>query len=337
MSKAYRVAIVGATGAVGLKFIECIEQRKFPCSEVVLYASPKSEGKVHHVNGKPCRVIGLTPERVEKFDFAFFSAGATISKQYSPLFAQKGAVAIDNSSAWRMDPGTPLVVPEVNPGDIWKHKGIIANPNCSTIQMVVALKPIHDAARITRVVVSTYQAVSGAGGRALEEFENEVHAHVMNTQAPKRSIFPRQIAFNAIAQIPQKDAFLPNGYTNEETKMIEETKKIMGDSSIRVSPTCVRIPVKNSHSESVNIETEKKLTAAQACAALRKAPGIVLCEKPEDFPTPAEVSGRGETFVGRVREDWTVPNGLHLWVVADNILKGAALNAVQIAEVIIKK
>ena len=337
MSKSYRVAIVGATGAVGLKFIECIEQRKFPCSDVVLYASPKSEGKVHHVNGKPCRVVGLTPDRVEAFDFAFFSAGSSISKEYSPLFAKKGAVVVDNSSAWRMDKDTPLVVPEVNPQDIWKHKGIIANPNCSTIQMVVALKPLHDAAKIRRVVVSTYQAISGAGGRALEEFENEVHAMEMKTTAPKRSIFPRQIAFNALAQIPQKDAFLPNGYTTEETKMIEETKKIMGDPALRVSPTCVRIPVKNSHSESVNLETERKLTAAEAVALLKKAPGVVVCEKQEDFPTPAEVSGRGETFVGRIREDWTVPNGLHLWVVADNILKGAALNAVQIAEVIIKK
>jgi aspartate-semialdehyde dehydrogenase len=337
MSKTYRVAIVGATGAVGLKFIECIEQRKFPCSEVVLYASPKSEGKVLHVNGKPCRIVGLTPEKVEKFDFAFFSAGSGISKQYSPLFAQKGAVVVDNSSAWRMDKDTPLVVPEVNSGDIWKHKGIIANPNCSTIQMVVALKPIHDAAKIKRVVVSTYQAISGAGGLALQEFENEVHAMEVKTTPPKRAIFPRQIAFNAIAQIPQKDAFLPNGYTTEETKMIEETKKIMGDPNIRVSPTCVRIPVKNSHSESVNIETEKKITAAEAIALLKKAPGVVVCEKQEDFPTPAEVSGKGETFVGRIREDWTVPNGLHLWVVADNILKGAALNAVQIAEVIIKK
>jgi aspartate-semialdehyde dehydrogenase len=289
------------------------------------------------VNGKPCRIVGLTPEKVEKFDFAFFSAGSGISKQYSPLFAQKGAVVVDNSSAWRMDPGTPLVVPEVNPGDIAKHKGIIANPNCSTIQMVVALKPIHDAAKIKRVVVSTYQAISGAGGLALQEFENEVHAMEVKTTPPKRAIFPRQIAFNAIAQIPQKDAFLPNGYTTEETKMIEETKKIMGDPNIRVSPTCVRIPVKNSHSESVNIETEKKLTAAEAIALLKKAPGVVVCEKQEDFPTPAEVSGRGETFVGRIREDWTVPNGLHMWVVADNILKGAALNAVQIAEVIIKK
>ena len=336
-AQGHRVAIVGATGAVGLKFIECIERGKFPVSEVVLYASPKSEGKVLHVNGKPCRIVGLTPEKVEKFDFAFFSAGSGISKDYAPLFAKKGGVVIDNSSAWRMDPTVPLVVPEVNAHDIPKHKGIIANPNCSTIQMVVALKPIHDAAKITRVVVSTYQAVSGAGGRALDEFENETHALSTKTNPPKRSIFPRQIAFNAIAQIPQKDAFLPNGYTTEETKMIEETRKIMGDASIKVSPTCVRVPVKNGHSESVNVETERKLTAAQAVALFKKAPGIVVCEKQEDFPTPAEVSGRGETFVGRIREDWSVPNGLHLWVVADNILKGAALNAVQIAEVMLKQ
>jgi len=337
MTRSYRVAIIGATGAVGLKFIECLEQRKFPLSEAVLYASMKSEGKVLHVNGKPCRIVGLTKERVQKFDFAFFSAGSSISKEYAPLFAKAGAVVIDNSSAWRMDPQTPLVVPEVNPQDIAKHQGIIANPNCSTIQMVVALKPIHDVAKIRRVVVSTYQAVSGAGGLALEEFEGETRSMLLNDGLSKRRIFPRQIAFNAIAQIPQKDAFLPNGSTVEEVKMVEETRKIMGDDSIRVAATCVRIPVKNGHCESVNVETEKKLTAAEAIALLRKAPGIVVSEKPEDFPTPAEISGRGETFVGRVREDATVPNGLHLWVVADNILKGAALNAVQIAEVIAQK
>lgn len=336
MPKTYRCAIVGATGAVGLKFIECLEKRNFPVSEMTLYATPNSEGKVLHFRGKPHRVVGLTKDRVEKFDFAFFSAGSGISKEYSPLFAQKGAVVIDNSSAWRMDPNCPLVVPEVNAHDIPKHKGIIANPNCSTIQMVVALMPIHQAAKITRVVVSTYQAVSGAGGRALEEFEGEIRSHVTGDGLAKRTIFPRQIAFNAIPQIPQKDAYNPDGYTTEERKMIEETKKIMGDPTIRVSPTCVRIPVKNGHSESINIETEKKLTAAQAVEILRKAPGVVVSEQQIDFPTPAEISGRGETFVGRIREDWTVPNGLHMWVVADNILKGAALNAVQIAEVMIR-
>ena len=337
MGKTCRTAIVGATGAVGRKFIECIEKRKFPVSEVVLYASPKSEGKVLHVNGKPCRIVGLSKDRVEKFDIAFFSAGGKTSREYAPLFAKAGAVVVDNSSAWRMDPGTPLVVPEVNPQDIWKHRGIIANPNCSTIQMVVALKPIHDAARIRRVVVTTFQAVSGAGGKALDEFDNETHALVIGTNPPPRAIFPRQMAFNALAQIPQKDAFGPDGYSTEETKMIEETKKIMGDSSIRVSPTCVRVGVRNGHSESLNVETERKLTAAEAIAILRKAPGIVVSERQEDFPTPLEATGRDETFVGRIREDASVDNGLHLWVVADNILKGAALNAVQIAEEVVKK
>jgi len=338
MSKTYRTAIVGATGAVGLKFIECLEQRKFPTGDFALYASPNSEGKALHFRGQPHRVKVLAKESVGSFDFAFFSAGSSISKEYAPLFARKGAVVIDNSSAFRMDPDCPLVVPEVNAHDIALHKkkGIIANPNCSTIQMVVALKPIHDAAKILRVVVSTYQAVSGAGGRALAEFDEEVRSHVLGDKLSRRTIFPRQIAFNAIPQIPQKDAYNPDGYTVEERKMIEETKKIMGDPSIRVSATCVRVPVRNGHSESLNVETERKLTAPQAMDLLRKAPGIILSEKPEAFPTPAEISGRGETFVGRVREDWTVPNGLHLWVVADNILKGAALNAVQIAEVMIR-
>jgi aspartate-semialdehyde dehydrogenase len=332
-----RIAVVGATGAVGLKFIECIERRNFPFDEIVLYASEKSEGKVLHVNGKPVRITGLRPDRVGRFDFAFFSAGSGISKEYAPLFAKQGGVVIDNSSAWRMDPAVPLVVPEVNPGDIARHQGIIANPNCSTIQMVVALKPLHDAARVRRVVVSTYQAVSGAGGRALEEMENEAHALVVKTQAPKRALFPRQIAFNLIPQIPQKDAFLPSGYSTEEMKMVEETRKIMGDPEIRVSPTCVRVPVLNGHSESINVETERKLSAAQAVELLGKAPGVKVYARQEDFPTPAEASGTFETHVGRIREDWTVPNGLHLWVVADNILKGAALNAVQIAEVMLRK
>jgi aspartate-semialdehyde dehydrogenase len=329
-----RIAIVGATGVVGREVIACIERRKFLAGEVVLYASPRSEGKVQHVNGKPCRLIGLVPERVGKFDVAFFSAGAGVSKQFAPLFAREGAVVVDHSSAWHMDPATPLVVPEVNPQDIAKHKGIIASPGCAAIQLVVALKPLHDAARVLRVVVSTYQAVSGAGGRALEEFENEVHAHVLNTQMPKRSIFSRPIAFNALAQIPQKDAFLPNGTTHEENNLIVETRKILGDPAIRISPTCVRVPVRNGHSESVNVETEKKLTAAEAVALLRKAPGVAVCEKPEDFPTPLEVSGRDEVFVGRIRED---ANGLHLWVVADNLRKGAALNMVQIAELLVGK
>jgi aspartate-semialdehyde dehydrogenase len=337
MGKSHRVAIVGATGAVGRKFIDCLEKRRFPVGALTMYASPNSVGKVQHFGGKPHRIVGLTPESVEPFDFAFFSAGSSVSKEYAPLFAAKGAVVVDNSSAWRMDPGTPLVVPEVNPKDALRHKGIIANPNCSTIQMVVALKPLHDAARIRRVVVSTYQAVSGAGGRALSEFEEEVRGDFLKDGLSKRTIFPRPIAFNCIPQVPQKDAYLPTGYTVEETKMIEETKKIMGDASIRVAATCVRVPVRNGHSESVNIETERKLTAAQAIEILKKAPGVVVSESPETFPTALETSGRDETFVGRVREDASVENGLHLWVVSDNLLKGAALNAVQIAELLLPK
>ena len=337
MSKSYRVAIVGATGAVGRKFIECLEKRRFPVAAMTLYASPNSVGKVLHFGGKPHRLVGLAPDSVQAFDFAFFSAGSGVSREYAPRFAEKGAVVIDNSSAWRMDPGTPLVVPEVNAGDVAKHKGIIANPNCSTIQMVVALKPLHDAARIRRIVVSTYQAVSGAGGRALAEFDEEVRSDFLKDGLSKRTIFPRPIAFNCIPQVPQKDAYLPTGYTIEETKIIEETRKILGDASIRVAATCVRVPVRNCHSESVNIETERKLTPAEAVAILKKAPGVVVSETPEAFPTPLEVSGRDETFVGRVREDATVPNGLHLWIVADNILKGAALNAVQIAELLVAR
>ena len=337
MSKSHRVAIVGATGAVGRKFIECLEKRRFPVSALTMYASPNSVGKVQHYGGKPHRIVGLSPESVEAFDFAFFSAGSSISREYGPLFAAKGAVVIDNSSAWRMDPGTPLVVPEVNPKDASKHKGIIANPNCSTIQMVVALKPLHDAARIKRVVVSTYQAISGAGGRALAEFDEEVRSDFLKDGLSKRTLFPRPIAFNCIPQVPQKDAYLPTGYTIEENKMVEETKKIMGDATIRVAATCVRVPVRNSHSESVNIETERKLTPREAIELLKKAPGVAVAETPDAFPTPLETSGRDETFVGRIREDASVANGLHLWIVADNLLKGAALNAVQIAELLIPR
>ncbi len=333
----YRVAIVGATGMVGAVFLDCLEKRNFPVGELFLYASSRSEGKVLHYANKPHRVIGLTPENIEKVDFAFFSAGSSLSKEYAPLFAAKGAFVIDNSSAWRMDADIPLVVPEVNPEHLEGRTGIIANPNCSTIQMVVALKPIHDAAKVKRVVVSTYQAVSGAGGRALEEFDGQIRDSVLKDGLSRQELFSRPMAYNAVAQIPHsKDAFLESGYTGEEFKMILETKKIFGDSSIQVAPTCVRIPVRNGHSESINVETENEMTVARAMDLFRSAPGIVLCEKPEDLPTPVELDGRDEVFVGRIRRDPTVANGLHLWVVADNLRKGAALNAVQIAEKLIR-
>ena len=331
-----RIAIVGATGAVGRTFIDCLERRRFPADDVQLFATAASEGKVLHVFGKPRRIVGLTPERVPQVDLALFSAGSGVSREYAPRFAEKGALVVDNSGAWRMEPGVPLVVPEVNPAAAKAHKGIIANPNCSTIQMVVALKPLHDAAGLARVVVSTYQAVSGAGARAVEELENALHAHVLKTDVVRlRGVFPRPIAFNAIPQIPQKDAFLPDGTTVEERKMIDETRKILGLPGLRVSATCVRVPVRNGHSESLNVETERKLAVADALAALRKAPGVALREKPEEFPTAAEADGKDEVFVGRVREDASVPNGLQLWVVADNLLKGAALNAIQIAELVL--
>lgn len=333
----YKVAIVGATGAVGLKFIECLERRNFPVSDLQLFASDRSEGKVLHFRGTPIRVQALKESLLKGFDFALYSAGSDVSKRTAPVAAGNGAVVIDNSSAWRMDPAVPLVVPEVNPHDLAKHKGIIANPNCSTIQMVVALKPIYDAYGIRRVVVATYQAVSGAGGRALSEFENETRAQIFDDPKFKRAIFPRQIAFNAIPQIPQKDAFQEEGYTTEEWKMIRETRKIMGDDSIRVCPTTVRVPVKNAHSEVVNVETVRPFEMKDLIEKMKAARGLVLKDKQEDFPTPAEVSGREEVFVGRLRRDLSVEHGVVFWCVADNLLKGAALNAVQIAEYIIRK
>jgi len=332
MAKGFNLSIIGATGAVGLKFLECLDKRKFPVRELRAYASERSEGKVVHFGGKPVRVRKLTEEAFEKCDIALFSAGSGVSKEWAPIAAKRGSVVVDNSSAWRMDAGVPLVVPEVNPQDIRKHKGIIANPNCSTIQMVVALKPIHDQARIRRVVVSTYQAVSGAGGRALEELREQIVSSVQGDGLAHPKLFPRPVAYNAIPMIPQKDAFNEEGHTVEEIKMVNETKKIMGDPSIQVCATCVRVPVRTGHSESVIIEMERPLSPTEAVALLRKAPGVIVKDRPEEFPTPLEIEGKGEVFVGRIRMDPTVKNGLAMWVVADNLLKGAALNAVQIAE-----
>jgi aspartate-semialdehyde dehydrogenase len=327
-----RVSIVGATGVVGLKFLDCLRERKFPVSELRAYASERSEGKVVHFNGTPIRVRKLSEDAFRGCDVSLFSAGSGISRAWAPTAAKVGCVVVDNSSAWRMDPEVPLVVPEVNPEAIRRHKGIIANPNCSTIQMVVALKPIHDRARIRRIVVSTYQAVSGAGGRALEELREQIVSGVQGDGLSRPALFPRPIAFNAIPMIPQREAFVEEGFTVEEMKMAHETRKILGDPGIRVCATCVRIPVRTGHSESVNIEMEKPLSPAEAIELLRNAPGVVVRERPEEFPTPLEAEGRGEVFVGRIRRDPTVEHGLALWIVSDNLLKGAALNAVQIAE-----
>jgi len=330
---AVNVAIVGATGAVGTEMVRILEERNFPIKGLHLLASRRSAGKTLFFKGKEVMIKELTPESFNGVEIALFSAGASVSRAFVPHCVRAGAVAVDNTSAFRMDEGVPLVVPEVNPEEIPRHKGIIANPNCSTIQMVLVLKPIHDAARVKRVVVSTYQAVSGAGWEAILELEEETEA-ILNERKYKRKLFPHQIAFNCIPQIPQSDAFLPNGYTSEEMKMIDETKKIMGDQSIRVTATTVRVPVIRGHSESVNIETEKKLTAKEAREILSRAPGVVVYDDPQKqhYPLATLAVGRDETFVGRIREDLSIENGLNLWVVSDNLRKGAALNAIQIAE-----
>jgi aspartate-semialdehyde dehydrogenase len=335
--KSYAVAVAGATGAVGLEMIKTLEQRKFPISSVRLLASERSEGKELVFDGKPVRVEKLSQDSFRGIQVALFSAGASRSLEFAPAAAASGAVVVDNSSAFRMDPEIPLVVPEVNPHAIaqYKKRGIIANPNCSTIQMVVALKPIHDAARIKRIVVSTYQAVSGTGLKAIDELLTQTRA-ILNSQSVPKKVYPHQIAFNCL---PHIDVFLENGYTKEEMKMLNETRKIMEDPAIRVTATTVRVPVLHSHSESVNIETEKKLTPQQVREILSKAPGVQVVDNPalQEYPLAIHAAGRDETFVGRIREDESIPNGINLWIVSDNVRKGAALNAVQIAEILIEK
>jgi aspartate-semialdehyde dehydrogenase len=272
----------------------------------------------------------LTKDSFAGVDIALFSAGAELSREFAPIAVKAGAVVIDNSAAWRMTPEVPLVVPEVNAHDIQLHKGIIANPNCSTIQMVVALKPLHDEARIKRIVVTTFQSVSGTGKDAMDELMTECQ-DLLSFKAASPKVYPYQIAFNCL---PQIDEFLPSGYTKEEMKMVHETRKIMGDQSIHVTATTVRVPVYVGHSEAINIETERKLSANDARAILSTAPGVLLYDDPAHkiYPMPLEVAGKDEVYVGRVREDESIANGLNLWVVADNLRKGAALNAVQIAE-----
>jgi len=332
----YSVAIVGATGAVGEQMREVLEERAFPVGELRLLASERSAGQYLEFGSRSLRVELLREESFENVDIALFSAGRTVSEKFVPLAVDAGCAVIDNSPQFRMDADVPLVVPEVNAEEIarYRERGIIANPNCSTIQLVVALKPIHDAGRILRVVVSTYQSVSGAGRMAMEELSQQAIA-IFNGRDLPRQKFPHQIAFNCI---PHIDAFLDNGYTKEEMKMVQETQKILGDASIAVTATAVRVPVFCGHSESVNVETEKKLTAAQVKSLLRESPGILLCDEPQSnvYPIPIDAVGREATYVGRIREDESIANGLNLWVVADNLRKGAALNAVQIAEILIR-
>ncbi len=333
----YNVAVVGATGAVGNEMIATLEQRNFPVDKLKLLSSTRGAGTKLEFKGKSYTAEMLDENSFAGVDIGLFSAGGSVSEKFAPIAGQAGCVVIDNTSAFRMDPEVPLVVPEVNAHAIAQYpkKNIIANPNCSTIQMVVALKPLHDAARIKRVVVSTYQAVSGTGKRAIKELETQVLA-IYNQQEVKKEVYPHQIAFNCL---PHIDVFLDNGYTKEEMKMVNETKKIMEDDSIRVTATTVRVPVFYGHSESVNIETEKKLKADEVRKILSKAPGVVVVDDPKKFEYPLAIhaAGKDETFVGRIREDESIPNGINMWIVADNIRKGAALNAVQIAEILIQK
>ncbi|MDA8388447.1 MAG: aspartate-semialdehyde dehydrogenase [Nitrospiraceae bacterium] len=330
----YNMAVVGATGAVGNEMISVLEERRFPIKTLRLFASERSEGVRLTYLDKDVFVEKLGEDSFKGLDIALFSAGAERSAVWAPVAAQSGCVVVDNSSQWRMDPKVPLVVPEVNPQDLKWQTGIIANPNCSTIQMVVVLKPIHDAARIKRVVVSTYQAVSGTGRKAMDELLDQTR-DILSFKDPSSKVYPYQIAFNVL---PHIDKFLENGYTKEEMKMVHETRKIMGDSSIRVTATTVRVPVFRGHSESVNIETEKKLSADEARAVLSVAPGVIVYDAPEKniYPLPLYATGKNETFVGRIREDESIENGLNLWLVSDNLRKGAALNAVQIAEKLIE-
>ena len=326
------VAIAGATGAVGTEFLKLLEARDFPMKSLRLLASSRSVGSKLKFRGENLEVEELTPKSFKGIDIAFFSAGGSRSKQFAPHAVDSGAVVIDNSSAFRMDEKVPLVVPEINPKQAFEHQGLIANPNCSTIQMVVALNPIHRAANIQRVVVSTYQAVSGAGASAMEELKQQLRAWA-NDEPMKQEVFPTQIAFNLF---PHIDVFQDNGYTKEEMKMVQETRKIMNAPNMQISATCVRVPVLRAHSEAVWVETEKPLSESEARELFEKEPGIVVQDERESggYPTPWHITETQETYVGRIRKDISHPNGLTFWVVADQLYKGAALNAIQIAEVL---
>ncbi|MFN2337673.1 MAG: aspartate-semialdehyde dehydrogenase [Gammaproteobacteria bacterium] len=338
MTRKFDVAVVGATGAVGEAMMEILEEREFPVNNLYPLASERSAGKTLRFQGKSIEVTNLAEFDFSKAQIGLFSAGASISEEYAPKAAAAGCVVVDNTSQFRYDTDIPLVVPEVNPEAIadYKNRGIIANPNCSTIQMLVALKPIYDAVGITRINVATYQAVSGTGKEAIEELAGQT-ARLLNGKSIESKVYPKQIAFNVL---PHIDVFKDNGYTKEEMKMVWETQKIFGDMDIRVNPTCVRVPVFFGHSEAVHIETRDKITAEQARALLKKAPGVVVLDKHEDggYPTPVtDAATRDPVFVGRIREDISHERGLDLWVVADNVRKGAALNSVQIAEILVKE
>ncbi len=335
--ESYNVAVAGATGVVGKEILKVLEERKFPVGEIRLLASKRSAGEKLSFRGREEVVRLLEEETFEGIDVGLFSPGGSVSARFAPVAAKAGCVVVDNTSHFRMDPDVPLVVPEVNAGAIsgYSKKNIIANPNCSTIQMVVALKPIHDNFGIKRIVVSTYQAVSGAGREAMDELTEQVR-NIFNMKEPPVEAFPHQIAFNCL---PQVDSFLEDGYTKEEAKMADETRKIFADDSIKVTATTVRVPVYVGHSEAINVETEKGFALEEVRELLGQAPGVEVVDNPEDgvYPTALDCAERDEVFVGRIRRDDTVENGLNLWVVSDNLRKGAALNAVQIAEILVKE
>jgi len=333
--KGYKVAIVGATGLVGQEFIKVLVQRSFPIASIHLLASDRSAGKKLFVSHREVEVRETAPESFKGVDIALFSAGTEISRYFSPMAAQSGAVVIDNSSAFRMETTVPLVVPEVNPEDIRWHKGIIANPNCSSIQVVVALYPLHKVNPIKRIIADTYQAVSGTGSAAVEELTTQGR-QVLEGQNTVPHVYPHQIAFNVL---PEIDVFLDNGYTKEEWKMVEETRKIMHANDIDISATCVRVPVFVGHSAAIHVEFSQLMSPDEAQRILAQAPGVKVLDDPAIslYPQPWSAAGTDEVFVGRIRRDASHPNGLVMWVVADNLRKGAALNAVQIAEEMIKR
>ncbi len=335
--KKYTVAVAGATGAVGNMIISCLEQRNFPIKALKLLASHRSVGRQLRYKGDLVTVQELKEDSFKGVDIALFSAGGGTSEKFAPYAARDGCVVVDNSNAWRMDPEVPLVVPEVNPHAVaqYTNKGIIANPNCSTIQMVVALNPIHKKCGIRRIVVSTYQAVSGTGKKAIDELFDQTRA-MINFLDYEKKVYPHRIAFNCL---PHIDVFMENGYTKEEMKMVRETRKILEDDAIGVTATTVRVPVFFSHSESVNVETKEHISADQVKALLEAAPGVKVVDDPGNarYPLAIDAAGQDETLVGRIRQDESIPNGINMWVVADNIRKGAATNAIQIAEVLTRE
>jgi aspartate-semialdehyde dehydrogenase len=336
VEKKASVAVVGATGAVGNQMIKCFEEREFPVASIKLLASHRSTGREIRFRGELLTVEELTEDSFKNVDIALFSAGAGTSINFAPIAAQDGCVVIDNSSAWRMDPEVPLVVPEVNPHAIadYKNKGIIANPNCSTIQMVVALNPIHLKCGIKRIVVSTYQAVSGTGKKAIDELFDQTRS-LINFLDYEKKVYPHRIAFNCL---PHIDSFMENGYTKEEMKMVNETRKIMEDETIGVTATTVRVPVFFGHSEAVNVETQKHITADEVKALLEQESGLKVIDDPKNnlYPLATDAAGKDLTYVGRIRQDESIVNGINMWIVADNIRKGAATNTVQIAELLLK-